>query len=74
MSIYEVNGDASVATASNTSPVADDSGGRGLLSLKVDGENFEFCYRPASAPYPLQSRGCLHRCLRLWRAECLIPH
>ena len=52
MSIYEVNGDASVATASITSPVADDSGGRGLLSLKVDGENFEFCYRPASAPAP----------------------
>ncbi|WP_210557276.1 MULTISPECIES: hypothetical protein [unclassified Pseudomonas] len=49
MSIYEATGDSSVAPASNMSPVADESGEHRLLSLKVDGDHFEFCYRHASA-------------------------
>ena len=49
MSIYEATGDSSVVPASNMSPVADESGEHRLLSLKVDGDHFEFCYRHASA-------------------------
>ncbi|PTT31933.1 hypothetical protein [Pseudomonas sp. HMWF021] len=52
MSNYEANGDSPVAPASHMPPVSAESGGRGLLNLKVDTDSFEFSYRPASVAVP----------------------
>lgn len=52
MSDYEATGDSSVAPASTMPPVSAESGGCGLLSLKVDAGNLELSYKPVSASPP----------------------
>ncbi|MFJ2279760.1 hypothetical protein ACIOUG_01335 [Pseudomonas sp. NPDC087803] len=52
MSKYQVTTDASLVPATNTSTLSVDSDGRTHLSLKVDGDNLQLSYRPASAPTP----------------------
>ncbi|MBK5343784.1 hypothetical protein JFU48_20620 [Pseudomonas sp. TH49] len=49
MSIYEVTSESCAMPPANIVPLSVATEGGGHLSLKVDGENFEFSYRPASA-------------------------
>lgn len=50
MSIYEVTSESCAMPAANAFPLSVATEGAGHLSLKVDGENLEFSYRPIPAP------------------------
>lgn len=58
MFMYEATTDCSSILAANTSSMSIGSDAGPQLSLRVDGENLEFSYRPACAPIPSSVR-CL---------------